>query len=492
VNGLIVLSRAHRGADMTRIGIGLMQKDESEMLSAWLKYHSRIFGSDSLYVLDNGSTDAITLDVLRKWADCGVTVIRAPLREDFDNKGLLLMRLFESLWDRYDWFIPLDCDEFVGVCFDSEFITAPEALADQFSLAEAAEKPIVRIEKSFLNIPHSTKMYPERTWKVALRSGFKVNLDVGFHLYDWLKKTDSLDSNLFFKSQIAYLHFHNRGYYDQIKYSKAKLANRISNFQRSTLRAYQGSGIHLVRYLLSSEEEYLASFKRPSAFDCVSVFSDFGISAPVSERRVSDSDAAEAMSTVNLRAYEDLFPAYTHEQLTTIYKEIIGSSSILQYGLNAIVLLACDLGVQEVVCVDNRLSRISEEIKRLGLRTYLDSSRLSITHYPMGETDENGFPVSKPPLQVIERFLEPLLRNQKSDKVILNGRYRVACAAASYLGPVSELRVMLFNSDRTQYEPIWELFEIEHKVQDLVLAKRRYGMEVVAQKVMQKGIEEAM
>ncbi|WP_158513408.1 glycosyltransferase family protein [Kozakia baliensis] len=43
------------------VRVVMMQRDEGALLMAWLSHYARLFSMDHLTLLDNGSTDPLTL-----------------------------------------------------------------------------------------------------------------------------------------------------------------------------------------------------------------------------------------------------------------------------------------------------------------------------------------------------------------------------------------------------------------------------------------------
>ncbi|AOX17437.1 glycosyltransferase family protein [Kozakia baliensis] len=58
------------------VRVVMMQRDEGALLMAWLSHYARLFGMNHLTLLDNGSTDPLTLHLLDHAAACGATVLQ--------------------------------------------------------------------------------------------------------------------------------------------------------------------------------------------------------------------------------------------------------------------------------------------------------------------------------------------------------------------------------------------------------------------------------
>lgn len=51
-----------------------MQKNESKLLEAWIKYYGYLFGFENLYILDNGSNEDAVFSILKKYSRVGVNI----------------------------------------------------------------------------------------------------------------------------------------------------------------------------------------------------------------------------------------------------------------------------------------------------------------------------------------------------------------------------------------------------------------------------------
>ena len=70
------------------IAILMMQKNESELLDKWLRYHGYLVGFENLYVYDNGSESQEIISLLEKYQQFGVNVdFEHNQRADFEGKG---------------------------------------------------------------------------------------------------------------------------------------------------------------------------------------------------------------------------------------------------------------------------------------------------------------------------------------------------------------------------------------------------------------------
>jgi hypothetical protein len=234
----------------------LMQKDETELLPLWIRYHGELFGYKNLFIYDNGSADT-TQSILRAaQRDLGVNVdYRRAKPKDFERKGAIFAKQM-SRWTAEnvaDFYFPLDCDEFVGARSEEGYSCSPASIHKELQVTKQMPDTAFRVserldnslfdETTFYKIPRKPKLFFSNT---AI-SG----LDVGFHHCKEPCKE--------IRTNIVYFHFHNRPFKELVQFSKQKLLLRVGSRKiadRDTLSAYRGKGRHLVRCLTSSAEEY--------------------------------------------------------------------------------------------------------------------------------------------------------------------------------------------------------------------------------------------
>ena len=96
------------------LAIVLMQKDEGELLLAWIDHHLGMTSPERIYIFDNGSTCQKTRKILKDAEGKGVHIsyeFSSPA--DFERKGDIICKTIQSIQSEHssDFVIPLDCDE---------------------------------------------------------------------------------------------------------------------------------------------------------------------------------------------------------------------------------------------------------------------------------------------------------------------------------------------------------------------------------------------
>jgi hypothetical protein len=240
-----------------KVAILMMQKNEAELIDKWVDYHSYLFGAKNLYIFDNGSDDEKCIGSLNTSLDRGVNVDWSfNAKEDFEAKGDVLgnkIKELESL-DKYDCFLLLDCDEFIGVYDKSNAISCEREDVFAELMAYSCDPSILMISNQFFNTPISENYFqPNKNRKCFFMKGSFKQIDVGFH---WGK---CRNSNQETRTKLVHFHFHYKPLVIAREHAKNKLELRIANFEKETLENYRGLGFHLTKYFLLDEAEYLHS-----------------------------------------------------------------------------------------------------------------------------------------------------------------------------------------------------------------------------------------
>lgn len=254
----------------------MMQKDEGYLLHAWVCYHAALFGYDNLIVYDNGSGCAHTLKILEEIESLGVIVDRSkPDPIHFRQKGVLFRQRINQIQQapskrkQFDFFMPLDCDEFVALadgdsmCFDRERIHA-------YLSGMRGNGGVFRIAHSWLNAPASTRIFfrkPERKCFVA--EGQLISLNSGFHVAKSHSTKPEVDTD------IAHIHLHYKPYARMIMLTLDKLAldintERLPDLSAGSVKKYRSApnhARHVAKFILMSEEKYNAIADHEGLFE---------------------------------------------------------------------------------------------------------------------------------------------------------------------------------------------------------------------------------
>lgn len=235
----------------------MMQKNEKELLDIWVQYHASLFGYENLYIFDNGS-DIDVQAKLKVYIKQGVNVdFSFSLPKDFENKGEVIGELIKKLdkTSDYDFYFPLDCDEFLGCVDDGGSISCERDVIQRELFGLVDRKELLMINQQLFNHPASKIRFWFRSdRKCFFRKNTFHSLDVGFH---WGKNVFNGEE---LRTNIVQFHFHNKPFDVARTNAREKLKLRVPNFELETMRLYKGAGCHLTKYFLLDEKSYLVEF----------------------------------------------------------------------------------------------------------------------------------------------------------------------------------------------------------------------------------------
>jgi hypothetical protein len=434
-------------------------------------------------VIDNGSSDASTLETLQEARRAGVTVLEMSTPEAFEQKGRIISNFASETRD-FDWIVPLDCDEILvttdaglGYSLDADEIRA------EFRRLEATGKLIGRISHQFYNKPFSTGALPTAAEKVLIHARAEVELDKGFHLYDWGTNRPTVNSELIAPTAFAYIHFHNRPFDDLLARAREKLKLRVPDFASRTMASYRGDGQHLTKYFLMNAEAYGRSFA--TANISLEPLEEYGLSVPFSEPAKDVADRiAELKNPVNLEAHYD-YSSATREELQEFLAQLRGVRTYLEFGAGGTTRVACEYGVQDVISIDTDLAHCERLIEHRRLRPFLDTRRLQLHHVDLGSVGDLGYPLEPPGEGQIDEYLSRTALAAGRQLVLVDGRYRVACCAALY-EHVTETTVILLRDyfSRPSYEAVATLYEVTRRVDGMAILRKLDGRANAARRLL--------
>jgi hypothetical protein len=246
-----------------KIACVMMQKNESILLEAWIRYHAELVGKENLFIFDNGSTISSVIQVLKEAESEGVEVFWDYSRvSHYLEKGHLIAEFIQRL-DReesFDFYFPLDCDEFIACQTDSGPSCCRKDVEESLrAFKESAD--VLIIQHKYWNNPCRKNFYSVSTSsrKCFFAHGACDYLDQGYH-----HGRSRLGAGQV-RTGIIYFEFHFSPYSFHRQYCRQKLAGRLTDFSRRSLRTYhakQKGGFHNAGDLLKGKYDYVQSFLR--------------------------------------------------------------------------------------------------------------------------------------------------------------------------------------------------------------------------------------
>jgi hypothetical protein len=263
-----------------RIGIVMMQKNEDEHILPWLEYHSFLFGHNNLYVWDNGSSSSKCLEILRVYEKRGVNVnYDHKTGIDFRRKGIICGEKMKALdlAGGYDFYFPLDCDEFLAVEYAPGIVRCdPIAIAEELANFEGEERAL-SVQWSYYNIlGHKDYFWRIPHNKTFFRSNTFEYMDHGYHE----GRTKVAGRR---ESRFVYIHYHYKPHAVIVEHSKEKLRPTVDIDNPEVMKNEYEKGNRLVRFILDSEEKYMQKFTTEKAIHIPRIeafFDAIGAKAP--------------------------------------------------------------------------------------------------------------------------------------------------------------------------------------------------------------------
>lgn len=221
-----------------------MVKNEPELLPYFVRYHAWLFGYESIIILDNGSSEEFKNE-LRQYALLGCTVLEEfDKKIHFENKGDILLHIFDKYRNSRGVLLPLDVDEFVVFGEASNYFVDKRLIRKFFKvLPPGAYKVNKRLKNDLFN-PPACYINPAKPGKVFLKDCRVVHMHMGYH-YASAKATKCNPAG------ISYLEFHNRPLDKLKKAAEEKMRGRETQALTS-----QSRGNHLDPYFDLTPETY--------------------------------------------------------------------------------------------------------------------------------------------------------------------------------------------------------------------------------------------
>jgi predicted SAM-dependent methyltransferase len=242
---------------MLKIACVMMQKDERFLLRPWLAYHGYLFGFENLFVFDNGSTRPEVRATLMEYALKGVRVDwDHPTREDYLAKGELIGARIQALdaTGQYQFLLPLDCDEFVLLRTEADFVCAREPILTWFA-GLIGETRILRVPYQLANHPLNADIYHYFPFfKVFFPAGTVSPIDHGHHVATDRLGREPKDTLL------VHLHFHHKMFNLKLEQARLGWIGLVDVDDRAGLETYDGKSAHLKQIFLQSAEQYYRGF----------------------------------------------------------------------------------------------------------------------------------------------------------------------------------------------------------------------------------------
>ncbi len=253
------MEQARYRAGSLKVACFMMQRDEDHLVRPWVSYHAALFGMENLFVFDNGSTSEHAVKELQALALDGLNVDwHHALPDDYHRKGDLIGAKIRSVKDDYDFFIPLDCDEFFVLKTGTLEISCDVLVILEALKVLRGESSVLCISEAYYNILG----YPAWYWcwphnKTFFAESFEY-LDHGYH-------SGRSESGTRILTDFAYVHYHHKPYDVMVAHAKNKLRPYVDVEDPVALALYQGTAHHCVKSIRQDVDTYMKRFSKVNA-----------------------------------------------------------------------------------------------------------------------------------------------------------------------------------------------------------------------------------
>lgn len=419
-----------------------MQKDEEDLFPAFIKYYGEAFGYNHIHVIDNGSSSAMN-GTLNHAQSLGVHVNRDfNTPQDFERKGAILGDVINANQDNYDVFLPLDCDEFIGLKNpDGTYSCHVDDLRAFFaSLAPGAYRTTERIRNNLSDLEHFFTYRGKA--KIFLVKASVAGLDVGLH---GCKQPNTVSD-----SPLCHFELHNKPFDVLQQHARNKMELRVDVDDMDALNQYSGKGIHLIRFLRkNAKAHYFASLEKQTWFHTLALqqaFAKIDLGHPFAGKENIPMNFGKIASKKTPQSgpekpkFPMTFPKDVADFLRKTYRD---STGIVEYGSGGSTLHAARLG-KPFISIESDYAwttEIQKTVAGIGRR----HQHSDVRWIDIGKTKEWGFPVDTQKHKNYWKYpMSAWTENMgfTPDVVLIDGRMRKACFCAALAMTQKPIRVL--------------------------------------------------
>jgi hypothetical protein len=251
-----------------RLALLMMQKNEATLLAPWIRYHSKLTASRSIFIFDNGSTDPDVLRTLSQAEEADIQIVRHHSRpEDYLNAGNIFSQFIQYLdaENPHDFYFPIDCDEFLACQTKSGPSCRSEDIEEQLTALLGSEQVLVIPHKYNAN-PYQRNHYIKTAYaqKCFFGQGTCHSLSHGFH-----EATTKAGQGQRITS-ITYFEFHHKPYQERQRLAAQKIipifnGKELSRRNLAEYAATLKTNFHCALELLQTEYDYVRSLATNSS-----------------------------------------------------------------------------------------------------------------------------------------------------------------------------------------------------------------------------------
>jgi len=250
---------ANRGRP-ARVGVVMMQKDETRLLDPWLRYNAVVFGASNLHILDNGSTDPAVLARLEQAEAEGVKVIRDYNQpEHAANRGAVVTEVLRRLEaeEPFDFLMPLDCSMFIAYQAPNGRVdTSTDGVLNYLSSNHKDDPKVLLTRGAYLNLPGFKGFYLfKNTRRCFFASGSVGEISGAYH------QAKSRASEAEIRTALVHFHYRFLPYELLDEAARADLDRPSEEFAAEGFRNFKGK-LSEGSFRDISEQDYLLFFRK--------------------------------------------------------------------------------------------------------------------------------------------------------------------------------------------------------------------------------------
>lgn len=139
------------------------------------------------------------------------------------------------------------------------------------------------------------------------------------------------------------------------------------------------------------------------------------------------------LATATMRHRPTLKPSMTADEQACYRSVLVGKSSLVEFGAGGSTAFAATCGIREILSIESDASWVEKLMASEDLRAFGDSVRFDLRHINIGPTADWGVPKDTSAIRNWPKYWQGPWPRSNVDVVLVDGRFRVACALYSAL-----------------------------------------------------------
>lgn len=173
------------------------------------------------------------------------------------------------------------------------------------------------------------------------------------------------------------------------------------------------------------------------------------------------------------------FPiAMSDAEVQCLRKHLARARRYLEFGSGGSTAIASAYPITQVVSVETDLAWINKMSAHQGIAKRLEEGTLRFHHVDVGPTATWGWPSDDATAIKWPAYYRDIwLLEEKFDLILVDGRFRLACALSAILHATPGTKILIHDFERDYYHPVLRFVDRVYQVERLaVLRVRRWGV----------------